>query len=281
MSTGTPATGGWVTFPGGSFTSDPASNASLAGVTLYGMTYMPALGKWIPVPRSWVSPDGLKYAYPVESAIRIVRVGQPTLVLPCPNPTFSSPSHYWRVLVTLNAGVYARPPDPAGAFPEPFAGLWWIPFAGTPREIISSGYWTASDGLYAYGSMSWYMTGGEANTILRLDLATGSTTPIFYQPGTFATAKGVDAAGNALVAAAEQGGQRRVYLWAVGPTAIDYLHVATSGTTDATTFRVNSVVPDVMGTWVSTTEGLYLYSAAGGFELASPVKGTLASALKK
>ena len=52
-SDGTIGTGGFISFPSGKFTDDPASLGS----------YDAAVGKWLPVPRAWISPDGRSYAY--------------------------------------------------------------------------------------------------------------------------------------------------------------------------------------------------------------------------
>jgi hypothetical protein len=61
VSNGQPASGGFVTFPQGTFTADPASAVKADNV--YGLSFDRAVAKWVPVPRSWVSPDGARYAY--------------------------------------------------------------------------------------------------------------------------------------------------------------------------------------------------------------------------
>jgi hypothetical protein len=45
--------GGFITFPAGTFQTDPQSRG----------TYDAAVGKWLPVPYSWIAPDGSAYAY--------------------------------------------------------------------------------------------------------------------------------------------------------------------------------------------------------------------------
>ncbi len=55
VSSGQPGSGGFVTFPQGTFAVDPGS--ALSGVR-YGLSFDRAAAKWVPAPRSLVAPDG-------------------------------------------------------------------------------------------------------------------------------------------------------------------------------------------------------------------------------
>jgi hypothetical protein len=59
---GQPGSGGFVTFPAGTFSLDPASKVGSDG-NWYGLTYDRAVSKWLPVPRAWVNPKGTFYVY--------------------------------------------------------------------------------------------------------------------------------------------------------------------------------------------------------------------------
>jgi hypothetical protein len=61
ISNGQPGSGGFVIFPSAKFQADPASGVRSDAV--YGMSFDLAAGKWLPVPRSYISPDGTRYAY--------------------------------------------------------------------------------------------------------------------------------------------------------------------------------------------------------------------------
>ena len=64
VSTGNPGSGGFVAIPGGQFTADKASDVDLPGQSgASGLSYSVALRKWLPVPRSWITPDGKRYVY--------------------------------------------------------------------------------------------------------------------------------------------------------------------------------------------------------------------------
>src|SRR5215831_6454768 len=61
ISSGQLGSGGFLTFPQAAFTADPSS--AVKTDTSYGLSFDRAVAKWVPVPRSWVSPDGARYAY--------------------------------------------------------------------------------------------------------------------------------------------------------------------------------------------------------------------------
>ncbi|HEX2680965.1 MAG TPA: hypothetical protein VHQ03_06695, partial [Candidatus Dormibacteraeota bacterium] len=104
----------------------------------------------------------------------------------------------WSLLDVKNEGVYADVVNQAG--------LWLLPFSGSPRELTTSGYWQAVGGGAAYGTLSSAVPSGAQYVIVRLDLSNGSQTDWFNRGSEVATIIGFDAAGNALVASQQQYG---------------------------------------------------------------------------
>ena len=256
---------GWVTMPGGSYARDPSSPSVSQAHDL-------ALNRWLPVPREQISPDGTKYAfvehYSTGCWIRVVwsrgdsfRVNVPDIYRTC--------EVGWVILWTANNGMYIEP------WPASAPGLWWAPFFGQPREITSTGYWTASDGRFAYGFIAPTNDSRSTRIILQLDLADGSTTPVFWAPGKLTDVVGVDRDGNAVVVTRSNSGRPPwvADVWLAGPTGRLEIYREPDG-------YVNSVVADTIGTWFTSHEGVFLYSASGGLEHASPVRGYLASAFR-
>lgn len=134
--------GGFLQVPGGAFAADPASLGS----------YVLGAGKWVPVQRAWVSPDGKSYAYPeyrtaagpVTGIIHVVDIASGAdrpLGVPAPSMPVS-----WEA-----AGIYvARVVPNSDARPQGLSLL--DPASGSLRQITASGTWTLIGGAAAYGS---------------------------------------------------------------------------------------------------------------------------------
>ena len=61
------ATGAFISFPNGAITIDSSVNSNNMYKSGYGNTYDAKVGKWVPVPRSALSPDGRSYAYMAQT----------------------------------------------------------------------------------------------------------------------------------------------------------------------------------------------------------------------
>lgn len=280
ISNGQPGSGGWITFPGGGFTADPGSNVMLpSGAWPPGLTHDLALNRWVPAPRDWVTPDGSKYVYNFGYDVHLVTPGSSDRVLPMPSPQTVS---YWSILAATNGSVYVSP----NGYPQ-IAGLYRIPFSGAPVRVADSGYWNYVDGTYAYGSTTAALPQGAANTIVRLNLATGARSDLFTQPGMNSTVAGVDSDGDAVVYAIDSSAHPTLaQIWIARPGAPLKIYEkmisdTAGGMGGGRRFNVTSVVADSMGTWIATSDGLYLYSHQSGLEFASQVTGPLASAFRK
>lgn len=282
ISNGLPAagSGGWITFPGGTFTADPASDVRLPLLgdyydLSYGLTHVKSLNKWVPVPRNAVSPDGLKYAYFDGTSFHVVRSGSSELLLNPPATSLTDAK--WVVVTAEDQGLYVRC---AGAFCAS-NGLWWLPYSGPFATIASSGYWTATDGRYAYGTQGNAVVG---MVVQRLELSTGAQTTMFSLSGVELTTVGVAGGGRVVVLATPAQGSSQpgsAQIWLVGGGEPGRIYEGPyTGAAGTPKFAVYSVVADTMGTWIATSRGLYLYSPEGGLELASPVAGPLASAFR-
>ena len=145
---GGPGSGGFLLFPDRSFVGDPRSGVTVPspapGATpapqgqygyqgFFGLTYDRAVARWVPVPRNWIAADGKRYAYPgVTEGIYVVDVTGNT-------QTEIGEGRRWAVLDVEAEGVYAVEAGTSGIV----AGLWLVPFAGSPTQLTDAGYWTA------------------------------------------------------------------------------------------------------------------------------------------
>jgi hypothetical protein len=173
---GGPGSGGFLVFPDRAFIADPRSGVTVPSPSpgapppaqspygsqgFFGLTYDRALQKWVPVPRAWVAPDEKRYAYPGASeGVYIVDVASNT-------QTEIGSGNRWTVLDVEAEGVYAVQLQTAG--------LWLLPFSGSPTQVTSAGYWTAVGGGAAYGTETSSLPNGVPTQIERFDLKTHTT----------------------------------------------------------------------------------------------------------
>jgi hypothetical protein len=148
-----------------------------------GLSYDRAYKKWLPVPFSWVSPDGNHYAY-LSDGLYAVNVADGS-------QTELREGRTWTIVGVQNQGVYAGD--------QSVGGLWLFPFSGTPRQITTGGYWQAATATAAYGTPTSAVPQGASNVINRLDLATGKVTEWFSHPDTQSSVGGFDQHGNPII----------------------------------------------------------------------------------
>ena len=132
--------GGWITFPGGLFERDPASDANR--LQAHVPSYDRAIRAWLPVENRNVSPSGDRYILTNDSSLPDaggfylvdVKTGARRLVLRDGPP--QAPGS-WTVVEFADAGVYLWS---AGMLTVP--GLWLLdPGTGKVRLIDGSHYW--------------------------------------------------------------------------------------------------------------------------------------------
>src|SRR5215472_5741185 len=282
ISSGQLGSGGFFTFPDATFGAD--SSSAVKTDTSYGLSFDRAASKWVPVPRSWVAPDGSRYAYwdwqtrSVESVT--VATGAEAILGPRPNGAASAArlnaNNGWQVIEAVDTGVYAVP----SSYPAT-PGLWLFPWSGTgERQVIGTGFWHAVGGGAAWGTVSQAVPEGAANTVLRLDLGGGSPADWFSRPGLQSRVVGFDISGHPVVEARSKdvmeawlvtGQGNGTKLLTLMPTAAQKTQPGPYGPGGPV---VQSAVGDDKGTWLATTDGLYL-STAARTEKVSTVTGQL------
>jgi hypothetical protein len=280
VSSGQGGSGGFVTFPQATFAADPAS--AIKAESVYGLSFDRSAGTWVPVPRSWVSPDGSRYAYwdwrsqSVEALT--IATGAETTLGPKPFGAASAArvsTGNWTLIEALDGGVYAAP---GGGYQSSFAGLWLFPWSGAgERQVIANDFWQAVGGGAAWGTVSQSVPEGAENTILRLDLAGGSPVEWFSRPRLRSRVVGFDASGHPVVEASSRD-VMEVWLVVGQGNATSLLTLTPTEAQRSSNGpgqpRVSSVVGDDKGIWLATTDGTYL-SAAGRTEKVSTVTGQL------
>ncbi len=191
---GPPGSGGFISFPVGNFTPDPKSGVTLPSPSPGSASPSPQIGgpgpgygygypglswdltqkRWLPVPSTWVTPDGSKYAHTSPNSI----------------------GKSWQIIGVLADGVYAMNTQPNGLI----AGLWVLPFSSPARQITTIGYWQGVTAGAAYGTAVSAVPQGVSTTIIKLDLKTGTVDQNWFtRQGANSNVTGFDSHGNPIV----------------------------------------------------------------------------------
>ena len=161
--------GGFLSLPSGVFTVDPKSLGSYDAVA----------GKWLPVPPTWVAPDGSTYAYTRGATLHVVSVSGGS------DQQFTIP-YSAQVVAFDSAGVYLEQVTPnSDAAPH---GLGLLdPATGDYSQVIPGG-WLGDEWFYAeHARFAYYVdlntswgqppqTGPKpvGNELFRVDLSSHS-----------------------------------------------------------------------------------------------------------
>jgi hypothetical protein len=278
---GQSGTGGFVHFPGGSFTPDPSSAVTTPNGGSFSLTYVRTQKRWVAVPREWVRPDGRAYAFYDWNASSIesvdIQSGTATAL-----GTANSPASYgrsgggaWQVIDTERAGVYAAQAQYGPGAPT---GLWLFDFSGGARQLAGDYFWQAVGGGAAWGTQTESVPQGASNTLVRLDLGTGAKEDWFSAAGMEARVVGFDFSGHPVVVG--QGVDKTAVFLVTGKNTATTLFTAPAPppqSNPAQQFFVQSVVGDSHGLWLGSSKGIFIYTPAAGWEQASQVAGQLAS----
>ena len=279
--------GGFVTFPAGTFSSDPGSNVPGRSGGYYGggFTYDRAVGTWLPVSRSAVTPDGSRFVYwdNFNRNFRLVTVSTGAEVGLGPRwdgPAWGAASiarmmgSTWTLLEAVGDGVYGTPPY--GQVPAP--GLWFFPYTGAERQVTTVGYWHAIGGGAAWGSVAPSAPEGATVAVVRLDLGTGASASWFSRDGMAARVQGFDESGSPVVVTTSR---TAIEVWLVDRQdhgnqllSLPRQRSVTDAQGGDPSF-VQSVLGDANGVWIATGSGLYL-SRNGTTQKVSSVTGALA-----
>jgi len=274
---------GFVTYPGGGFTTDANGGVVLDG-TRYRTTAKPylygggpgagsydwPLGRWLPAKPGSVSPDGLHYAYSTDfGAIHIVDVATGI------DRTLKGPEGPDTVLYYAKEGVYFNHEWEGPAGP----GLWLLdPATGAVQTVFSDKSVQAVGGFAAWlpdvnpadphPVFSQYTGTNMPNQTLRRDLNGGQTVRWFYQPGKSVAVVGFDQDKHPLIVAESLGSPDSFQIWQV--PAANQGHQLYSGTQFAET------VADSHGIWFANQQGISLYTPALGLQKVSTIAADLA-----
>jgi hypothetical protein len=262
----------FISFPSRSVTIDPTGNG--------GFYFDRAFSRWLPVGRQAVSADGTHYAFTAQGqqdqfAIHVVEVASgKDQIFPI---TASAAGFSVQPVVFDYAaeGIYL-----GQAFEGPVPGLWLFdPAKGTIHQVTKvSVEVNAGRGIFWIDSLSpadpnpvrSYMR-IMPNQIWRLELASGRQVIWLDRPGTGLTVIGIDAHDRPLISAVHDG---RNYL---DPTAELLLSLDDAkqqsvykGPIAAT---LSGGITDDHGVWFGSSQGVYLYSDAGGLQKVSDQPG--------
>ena len=271
---GGPGSGGFIVFPGGTFVADPRSAVTApspspgsasptpppyGGVAgWWGTTYDAKYSKWLPVPYAWVSPDGSRYAYPLNGDIYVENVaGGAQLEL--------GEGQRFTPLDVENDGVYVTA--------TPNAGLWFLPFSGAARQITTAGFWQGASHGAAYGTATSAVPQGAGNTILKLDLKTGASAPFFSRPSVQGQVAGFDAQGHPVISVGYTNGVA-IFI-ATSPDTATVIAAMTYGSYQPPPFPSGTPIADGHGLWFSAGSGIVLF-ANGQWYAVSSIGGQLA-----
>lgn len=254
---GVQKSGGFISFPDGKFVADKSSGVVAPGDgAWFGLTYDVAVKRWLPVPKTWVSPDGTVYFFAeplsgnnmmfevnaqsgVSAELGITPLGYGWQVMAV------TPDYVFAISLMSHAGVYVMP------ISSPYS----------QERSIPDGFWTAGYGDYIFGTT---VPGGGA--IERIDARNQimDTSPIGAEPwfnkSSSAEILGFDGSGNPVI-------WTGTGLWiATGPDQATLISssppLAIPTSQDSPLYGTDAPVSDTHGLWFSTTDGIYLY--AGG-----------------
>ena len=266
---GPPGSGGFISFPGGTFNADPTSAVTIPspspggsspapvgpgyGYGYPGLSYDHAYSRWLPVPYTWVSPDGSRYAHPSADSIYVENVATgATIEL--------GQGHAWSVTGVSDQAVYASIVNQAG--------LWQLSFSGPAKEISTTGFWAQASPTAAFGGTTSAVPQGVANTIVRLDLKTGAITDWFTKQGAQSFVSGLDSHGNPLIAVSYFNVNYSETWSTTGPGTAS--PIFNSG---ENLFSSGAPIADSHGVWIpvnysvpyyQSTQGIVLYVAGSG-----------------
>jgi hypothetical protein len=237
------------------------------------LSYDRAFSRWLPVPASWVSPDGSRYAFTGSDGVYVVNVGNGT-------QTELGEGHSWYIITVQNQGVYAGNPG--------IAGLWLLPFSGSPRQITTTGYWQAGTASAAYGTVTSAVPSGASNGIIRLDLKTGATSDWFARPGTISSVTGFDGKGDPILQVNYISGGNEIWI-TISPTTASPIAGIAFFPNNSGGFSANGApIADSHGIWFAgnfsspysggSATGIALYVAGSGLYWMSSIGGQLAGA---
>jgi len=238
--------GGFVSFPGASFTTDSSASGLTTPVGAGWVSYDAPMRRWVPVDKQMLSPDGATYLYGTlrtgnEYHAVDVKTGNDTMLW--------GSDRFFRVFGLDNKYAYAMLDATGGAH------LWRLPLDGTDgSQIRAGGTWLFVNGGALWGTGSASLPAGAPFTLQRLDLQQNTETTWVQLSGpgrlvgfnaTGAPIVQVGGPGGDVIVAPTPGVQRPVahaFYFAKGTIGIDHL----------------PALGDANGIWLAGADGIYL-----------------------
>jgi hypothetical protein len=258
---GAQGSGGFISFPDGRVASDDTSNVVTPGGYWFGLTYDSAVKRWLPVPATWVSPDGTVYFFAEPRSDKNAMLFEVNAQTGTSAELGISPLGYgWQVIAVTTDYVFAKLLTHPGLYIMPISD----PYSKQMTEV-TSGFWSAASGVYVFGTP--VPDGGAIQRIdarkqggnFVMDKPPAGAEPWFNKSNS-AQILGVDGSGNPVIWTGTE-------MWiATGPDQAT--RISTRSPLPITTSQgapingANAPVADSHGLWFSTTDGIYLY--AGG-----------------
>jgi hypothetical protein len=275
--------GGFIEFPSGTFTADPAA-AQVGSITrpgrevvdnVYVHYYDHAYARWLPVTRNAVSPDGAHYAYvdralsdpqnpEARATIHVVAV-KTGVDLAFDGGSWSVP---YVVLDYTTDGIYLI--TNRGVY----VGLWLMdPATGVITRVANvfnvQGQAAGNDfWVGAINPNDLHPVAGIApDQLERLSLADGGRVAWLYRPGSSVYFIGQDVGGHPIVFVAGAKGQTELVL-VLGPGISRSILVGGNGVP-----TLSGPISDSHGVWFGSPDGIFLYSDANGMKKVSNQPG--------
>ncbi len=266
--------GGFIEFPVGNYVPDPTSTFTtetstgrsrsisvqqpqLAG-TMPLLFYDRATSRWLPTNREGVNPDGTGCAYVVQGQNQSVHVVDVATArersFPAPHPMVGEVYDY------SPNGIYL-----AGRGDGAEIGLWLLdPQSGSERLVTNEKVVSAvRDGKVWLGQRTGVTYGIFPDTLVELDLSSGSKTTWFHRENGQAWLVGLTSAGLPIVIVH---GSPRNELWLVSSPGTEKRIYSSPNWFDFPS-------SDSHGVWFASVDGIYLYSDSNGFQKVSNLLG--------
>lgn len=271
--------GGFIDFPSARIEEDPAGTmqsdghdvTTTATPVLHGNGFVPfydrAESRWVPAPASQALPDGSGYAYTTWNSSTGIFTAHVVDVASGNTRSFDLSLSTWDPYVAdyRAEGVYLLS---ASAMGGPGEGVWLLdPLTGNVKQLRQVHQaWAVRDG-YAWAARFdprdksvWPPVElAPANSMVRIDLATGAETTWFYRAGTYPWLEGLDSYG------------RPVVLLGIGPSSNEIRlidHAGSSGVVirSGDTVGLDYLQGDGDRLWFGNARGIYLYEPSRGFQ---------------
>jgi hypothetical protein len=268
---GIPSKNGFVSFPSGVVTIDPAGKG--------GAYFDRAFSRWLPVARNAVSPDGSHYAY-VDLGdgvfnVHVVDVRTGTDHVLREKATGFSFQPF--VLDYASEGIYI-----GQGFERVQPGLWLVaPTTGAIRKVSKVGLQvSAGRGVFWSGEINPAdpnpirvpsSAGTLTDQIDRIDIKSGTQAVWLYQPGKGLNILGLDIQGHPLMSVYSGRTPIPPNTDPIDHSATELL-IALDSKTQRSIYKgqlvesLGGAISDAHGVWFGSPQGIYLYSNASGLQ---------------